>query len=76
MLGSAAIDLAWVAEGRLDATIILANKPWDTSAGVLLAAEAGAQVLDMDGSSHTAESSATVAVVPQLAPRLLAILGP
>jgi myo-inositol-1(or 4)-monophosphatase len=29
MLGSAAIDLAWVADGRLDASIMLSNKPWD-----------------------------------------------
>jgi myo-inositol-1(or 4)-monophosphatase len=33
MLGSSAIDLAWTAEGRLDACIQLGNKPWDTSAG-------------------------------------------
>jgi myo-inositol-1(or 4)-monophosphatase len=37
MLGSAAIDLAWTAEGRLDACIQLGNKPWDTSAGELIA---------------------------------------
>ena len=42
MLGSSAIDLAWTAEGRLDACIQLGNKPWDTSAGVLIAREAGA----------------------------------
>jgi myo-inositol-1(or 4)-monophosphatase len=41
MLGSSAIDLAWTAEGRLDACIMLGNKPWDTSAGVLIAREAG-----------------------------------
>ena len=33
MIGSAALDLAWVAEGRLDAAIMLVNKPWDTAAG-------------------------------------------
>jgi myo-inositol-1(or 4)-monophosphatase len=43
MLGSSAIDLAWTAEGRLDACIQLGNKPWDTSAGVLIAREAGAR---------------------------------
>jgi myo-inositol-1(or 4)-monophosphatase len=30
MVGSAAIDLAWLASGRFDATIMLSNKPWDT----------------------------------------------
>jgi myo-inositol-1(or 4)-monophosphatase len=33
MLGSAAIDLAWLAHGRTDAAFILSNKPWDTAAG-------------------------------------------
>ncbi|MGH4022051.1 MAG: inositol monophosphatase family protein, partial [Pseudonocardiaceae bacterium] len=45
MLGTSAIDLAWTAQGRLDACIMLGNKPWDTSAGVLIAREAGARVL-------------------------------
>ncbi|HEU0087189.1 MAG TPA: inositol monophosphatase family protein [Pseudonocardiaceae bacterium] len=74
MLGSAAIDLAWVAEGRLDATVILANEPWDTSAGVLIAREAGAIVLDSDGSSHQLESTATIALAPALAIELLPLL--
>jgi myo-inositol-1(or 4)-monophosphatase len=66
MLGSAAIDLAWVAHGKLDATVILANLPWDTMAGVLLVREAGGAVLDRDGTDHTADSSATIAVCPGL----------
>jgi len=66
MLGSAAIDLAWTAEGRLDVSIALANKPWDVSAGVILAREAGAHVVDRDGSPHTLDSAATIAVAPQL----------
>jgi len=49
MLGASAIDLAWTAEGRLDVCILLGNNPWDTSAGVLIAREAGARVLDDDG---------------------------
>lgn len=53
MLGSAAIDLAWVAAGRLDASIILANKPWDVSAGVLIARESGALVPDIDGTQNS-----------------------
>jgi Archaeal fructose-1,6-bisphosphatase and related enzymes of inositol monophosphatase family len=66
MLGTAAIDLAWVAQGRLDASIILANLPWDTMAGVLLVREAGGVVLDQDGTDHTVGSSATIAVCPGL----------
>jgi myo-inositol-1(or 4)-monophosphatase len=66
MLGSSAIDLAWTAEGRLDACIQLGNKPWDTSAGVLIAREAGARVLDHDGSEHSEQSRSTIAVTPAL----------
>lgn len=75
MVGSAAVDLAWVAEGKFDATIILANEPWDTSAGVLIAREAGATVLDRDGSSHELDSTATIAFTPTLAAELLPLLG-
>jgi myo-inositol-1(or 4)-monophosphatase len=67
-----AIDLAWTAEGRLDACIMLGNKPWDTSAGVLIAREAGARVLDHDGSDHSPQSSSTIAVTPTLEADLLA----
>lgn len=66
MLGSAAIDLAWVAEGKLDASITLSNKPWDTAAGVVIAREAGAKVTDQDGINHSLTSAATVAMTPAL----------
>ncbi len=36
MLGSAAIDLAWLAEGKLDASITLCNRPWDMAAASCL----------------------------------------
>jgi myo-inositol-1(or 4)-monophosphatase len=66
MIGTAAIDLAWVAEGKLDATVILSNMPWDTMAGALLVHESGGLVLDLDDTPHTASSSATIAVCPGL----------
>ncbi|GHE77404.1 inositol monophosphatase [Amycolatopsis deserti] len=66
MIGTAAADLAWVAHGRLDATIILSNLPWDTMAGVLLVREAGGLVLDADGSDHTVSSASTIALAPGL----------
>jgi myo-inositol-1(or 4)-monophosphatase len=72
MLGASAIDLAWTAEGRLDACIMLGNKPWDTSAGVLIAREAGARVLDHDGSEHSPQSLFTIAVTPTLEADLMA----
>lgn len=74
MLGSAAIDLAWVAEGRLDAGVTLSNKPWDTAAGVVIAREAGAVVVDLDGTDHTFDSSATIAAAPGVARELVTLL--
>lgn len=74
MVGTAAIDLAWVADGKLDASIILANMPWDTLAGVVLVREAGGVVLDQDGTDHTTESAATIALSPGLCEQIMTIL--
>jgi myo-inositol-1(or 4)-monophosphatase len=75
MLGSAAIDLAWVAEGKLDASMTMSNTPWDTAAGVVIAREAGAVVVDQDGSDHTTSSAATIAVAPGVVEELLALVA-
>jgi len=50
--GSAAIDLAWVAAGRLDAFWEFGLNPWDMAAGRLLVSEAGGCVTDMSGNPH------------------------
>jgi myo-inositol-1(or 4)-monophosphatase len=42
--GSAALDLAWVAAGRLDAYFEVSRSAWDTAAGALLVREAGGEV--------------------------------
>lgn len=47
--GSAALDLAWVAAGRLDGFWELGLQPWDIAAGILLIHEAGGRVSDMHG---------------------------
>jgi len=47
--GSAAIDLAYVAAGRLDGFWELILNSWDVAAGVLLITEAGGKVTDKDG---------------------------
>lgn len=48
-LGSAAIDLCYVAAGRMDAFWEEHLKPWDTRAGALIVEEAGGRVTGMDG---------------------------
>jgi len=72
--GSSVVDLAWTAEGKLDACIMLANKPWDTSAGALLAREAGAVVMDLEGRPHHLGSTMTVAAAPDIAEHLAEVL--
>ena len=49
--GSAALDLAYVASGRLDAFWEFNLNPWDTAAGILLVTEAGGRVSDFAGAA-------------------------
>ena len=54
--GSAALDLAYVACGRMDGYWEFNLNPWDTSAGFLLVEEAGGTVTHFDGSPFTLDS--------------------
>jgi len=47
--GAAALDLAYLASGRLDGFWELKLKPWDTAAGCLLVEEAGGVITDLEG---------------------------
>jgi len=51
--GAAALDLAYVAAGRLDGFWEPRLKPWDLAAGILLVAEAGGRVTDCEGGPFT-----------------------
>ncbi len=73
--GSAALDLAWLAAGRLSASMMLSNRAWDVSAGVLLAREAGALTYDGDGSEHGVDSRFTIASAPSLKSSLIELLA-
>jgi myo-inositol-1(or 4)-monophosphatase len=75
MLGSAAIDLAWLAHGRTDAAIMFGNKPWDTAAGVILAREANGLVVDADGDHHTLRSASTIAASADLLDQVLELIS-
>ncbi|HHO51373.1 MAG TPA: inositol monophosphatase [Deltaproteobacteria bacterium] len=55
-MGSAALDLAYVAEGRLDAYAELNLAPWDTAAGILLVEEAGGKVTATPGPGRSRSS--------------------
>jgi myo-inositol-1(or 4)-monophosphatase len=75
--GSAALDLAAVAAGRLDGFFELGLKPWDVAAGLLLVQEAGgvAQGFGTEGLSPL-ESGDVIAANPRLLEPLFALLNP
>jgi len=51
--GAAALDLAYVAAGRLDGFWECKLKPWDVAAGTLLVTEAGGRITNQDGEGYT-----------------------
>ena len=59
--GSAALDLAFVAAGRLEAFWEFNLNPWDTAAGVLLVEEAGGMLTDFAGGAFQLDSRAVLA---------------
>jgi myo-inositol-1(or 4)-monophosphatase len=73
--GSAAIDLAWVACGRLDGFWEFGLNPWDMAAGRLLVAEAGGRVSDMRGQAHTFASPHLLADNGHLHDQIVEIFG-
>jgi myo-inositol-1(or 4)-monophosphatase len=72
--GAAALDLADVAAGRLDAFWELTLAPWDVAAGVLLVREAGGVVTTLDGSPDVLRHGSIVAGNPSLHRWLLDLL--
>ena len=59
--GSAALDLAYVAAGRLDAFWEFNLNPWDTAAGILLVEEAGGLVTEFSGEHFRLDSREVLA---------------
>ena len=60
-LGSAALDLCYVAAGRLDGFWELKLKPWDIAAGALIVAEAGGVVSNFSGGKFSIDGEETLA---------------
>jgi myo-inositol-1(or 4)-monophosphatase len=74
--GSAALDLAYVAAGRVDGYFEIGLKPWNTSAGELLVIEAGGLVTDFTGGHNHTSSGNIVASSPRLLKELLTDIRP
>lgn len=74
--GSAALDLAYVASGRLDGCWDLGLRPWDIAAGSLLIREAGGLISDLQGGDEFMKHGDVVAGTPKVFKSLLQILSP
>lgn len=74
--GSAALDLAYVAAGRLDGFWELGLKPWDMAAGIVLIQEAGGLVSDLEGGHGFMESGHVVTANPKVFKDMLKIVRP
>lgn len=74
-LGSAALDLAYVAAGRFDGFWEVSLNPWDVAAGILMVQEAGGRVTHYDGAPHRLEvRSSIVASNGWIHEQMLAVL--
>lgn len=74
--GSAALDLAYVAAGRIDGFYEIGLKPWDTAAGELLVIEAGGLVTDFTGGHNHTKSGNIVASSTRLLKEILKDIRP
>ena len=78
-MGSAALDLAWVAAGRYDGFWERNLKSWDIAAGIVLVREAGGYIAEIDGAENLLETGNIVAgneyMQGELARRLKAAAG-
>ena len=64
--GSAALDLAYVAAGRIDGFWEYGLSDWDTAAGLLLVKEAGGMVSDLKGNPDTSNGDSILAANPKV----------
>ncbi|TEW52491.1 inositol-1-monophosphatase [Psychromonas algicola] len=72
--GSAALDLAYVATGRMDGFWEFGLKPWDIAAGELLLKESGAMMTDFAGGNDYFKSGNVVAANPKLLKEMLTVI--
>ena len=72
--GSAALDLAYVAAGRLDAMCMRRLQIWDMAAGALMVVEAGGLLGDFDGGAEHLQSGNIIAASPGLFKQLTPVV--
>jgi myo-inositol-1(or 4)-monophosphatase len=74
-LGSAALDLAYVAAGRFDGFWERRLQPWDVAAGALIVAEAGGQVTAMSGGRYSSREGSVLATNGLIHAQMLDVIG-
>ncbi|WP_338849868.1 inositol monophosphatase family protein [Massilia sp. W12] len=74
--GSAALDLAWVACGRLDGFFEKGLKVWDMAAGALMVQEAGGIVGDFTGEAEHLQKGNVIAASPKIYAQMVGLLSP
>jgi myo-inositol-1(or 4)-monophosphatase len=74
--GAAALDLAYVASGRLDGFWEFGLRPWDIAAGALLIQEAGGLISDFEGTENYLKHGDIVAGTPKVFKSLLQTIAP
>ena len=72
--GTASLDLAWVAAGRMDGFFEVGLKPWDVAAGALLVREAGGVVLNFSGEDDVENTESIIAAPYKLMTQLRQII--
>src|SRR6266540_3391998 len=73
--GACALDLAYVAAGRLDGLWVMSLKNWDVAAGALLVREAGGRVGDFGGGADFLRSNEVIAATPGIFSALREVIG-
>lgn len=74
-MGSASLDLAYVAAGRLDGYWEYTLKPWDVAAGIILIREAGGIITQLNGQAKNLQEGDVLAGNPFVHEQLIKILG-
>jgi len=74
--GAAALDLAYVAAGRLDAFWETCLEPWDLAAGSLLIREAGGMISGLDGSENFLSTGHVLTGTPRIYREIAKLCGP
>ncbi len=74
-LGSAAIDLCWVAAGRFDGFYEHKLEPWDSAAGFLMVEEAGGKVTDFTGAPYSVYQHRILATNGLIHEEMLAVIN-